>query len=172
MELVDLGEKSPDLYPGSWVAPGAWLIGDVRLAAGVSVWYTAVLRADGASISIGDASNIQDGCVLHADPGLPVTVGARVTVGHRAILHGCVIDDDVLVGMGATVLNGARIGHGSIIAAGAVVLAGATIPPYSLVAGVPGKVRRETTADERTTTVANSDSYLALARLHGRSRRP
>jgi carbonic anhydrase/acetyltransferase-like protein (isoleucine patch superfamily) len=171
MELVDLGEMSPDLHPDSWAAPGAWLIGDVRLAAGASVWYAAVLRGDGASISIGAASNIQDGCVLHADPGLPLTVGARVSVGHGAVLHGCTIGDDVLIGMGARVLNGAHVGDGSIVAAGAVVLEGAAIPPHSLVAGVPGKVRRETTADERAATVANAESYLALTRRHDRRAR-
>ena len=170
MELVDLGTHSPDLHPDSWAAPGSWLIGDVRLAEGASVWYTAVLRGDGASIRVGAATNIQDGCVVHADPGLPVTVGARVSVGHRAILHGCTIGDDVLVGMGATVLNGAQVGHGSIVAAGAVVLEGAVIPPHSLVAGVPGKVRRETTADERAATVMNAESYRALVRRHARSR--
>jgi carbonic anhydrase/acetyltransferase-like protein (isoleucine patch superfamily) len=166
MELVDLGGISPDLHPDSWSAPGAWLIGDVRLATGASVWYAAVLRGDGASISIGADSNVQDGCVLHADPGLSLTVGARVSVGHGAILHGCTIGDDVLIGMGARLLNGAQVGHGSIVAAGTVVLEGAVIPPHSLVAGVPGKVRRETTADERAATVANAGSYLALKRRH------
>lgn len=172
MALVTLGELCPDLHPDSWAAPGSWLIGDVRLAAGASVWYTAVLRGDGATISIGTASNIQDGCVLHADPGLPLTVGARTSVGHRAILHGCTIGDDVLIGMGAMVLNGARVGQGSIVGAGTVVLEGAVIPPHSLVLGTPGRVRRETTAAERAATVANADSYLALARRHDRSARP
>src|SRR5690606_8117287 len=114
-----------------------------RIAAEASIWYNAVLRGDGEQITIGERSNIQDGCAVHTDPGFPVVVGSGVSVGHNAILHGCTVEDDVLIGMGATVLNGAVIGAGSLIAANALIPEGAQIPPGSLVAGVPGKVRRE-----------------------------
>jgi len=140
---IEVGGFAPDIDEGAWLAPNATVIGRVRLAAEVSVWYSAVLRGDLEQITIGERTNIQDGCVLHADPGFPLTIGSGVSVGHNAILHGCTVGDDVLVGMGATVLNGAVIGAGSLIAANALIPEGAQIPPGSLVAGVPGKVRRE-----------------------------
>ncbi|WP_024803616.1 gamma carbonic anhydrase family protein [Nocardia sp. BMG51109] len=140
---IQLGEHPPRIDDTAWVAPNATVIGRVRIAADVSIWYSAVIRGDMEEISVGAGSNIQDGCVLHADPGFPLTVGTGVSVGHNAILHGCAIGDDVLVGMGATVLNGAVVGAGSLIAANALIPEGAEIPPGSLVAGVPGKVRRE-----------------------------
>ena len=156
----------PEVREGAWVASSAELVGAVRVGPGASVWYGSVLRADGDRVVVGEDSNIQDGCVLHADPGLPVLVGSRVSVGHRAVLHGCVVEDEVLVGMGAIVLNGARVGAGSLIAAGAVVLEGADIPAGSLVAGVPGKVRRPVTSAERDSIAGNARRYLDLAALH------
>lgn len=151
---------------GSWTAPGAWLVGDVRLMARASVWYGAVLRSDDDWITIGQDSNVQDGCTVHADPGLPVEVGARVSVGHSAVLHGCTIADDVLVGMGAVVLNRAEVGPGSIVAAGSVVLEGSRIPPNSLVAGVPARVRRDTTDAERAQVTENARRYVTLMKRH------
>ncbi len=151
------------MSPQAWVAPGATVVGRVELAEDASVWFGAVLRGDGDRIAIGSGSNVQDGCVVHADPGLPVLVGRDVTVGHRAVLHGCTVEDDVLVGIGAIVLNGARIGSGSLVAAGTVVLEGTVVPPGSLVAGVPGKVRRPTTAAERQELRDNARRYVALA---------
>src|ERR687893_1272122 len=133
---IRLGTNGPVVAASAWLAPGATLIGDVHLHDDASIWYSTVLRADGDRIDIGSGSNIQDGSVVHADPGFPVTIGAGVSVGHRAVLHGCTIGDDVLVGMGAVVLNGARVGAGTLIAAGAVILEGAEIPPGSLVAGL------------------------------------
>ena len=115
------GDRSPQVSDGAWVAPGATVVGDVTLAAGASVWYGAVVRADNAAITIGPDSNLQDNVSAHVDTGFPLVVGARVSVGHNVVLHGCTIDDDVLVGMSATVMNGARVGSGSLIAAGAVV---------------------------------------------------
>jgi carbonic anhydrase/acetyltransferase-like protein (isoleucine patch superfamily) len=152
--------------PGAWVAPGAVLVGAVTLAADASVWYSTVVRADTATITVGARTNLQDGVFVHADPGFPVTVGDGVSVGHRAVLHGCVIGDDVLVGMGAVVLNGARIGSGTLIAAGAVVLEGADVPPGSLVAGLPAKVRRPLSEDELAAVRRNAATYCALARRH------
>ncbi|HEX5445713.1 MAG TPA: gamma carbonic anhydrase family protein [Pirellulales bacterium] len=126
-----------------WIAPTAMLIGNVRLKAEASVWFGAVLRADDEAIEIGQRSNIQDGAVLHVDPGFPLTVGDDCTIGHRAVLHGCAIGSNTLIGMGATVLNGARIGRNCVIGACALVAEGKVIPDNSLVIGVPGKVARQ-----------------------------
>ncbi|MVU83452.1 gamma carbonic anhydrase family protein [Nocardia sp. ET3-3] len=163
---IQLGEHAPQVDESAWIAPNATVVGRVRLEAEVSVWYSAVLRGDMDSITVGARSNIQDGCVLHADPGFPCTVGEGVSVGHNAILHGCTVEDDVLIGMGATVLNGAVIGAGSLIAANALVPEGAQIPPGSLVAGVPGKVRRELSESERDHIRLNAAAYLHNMSLH------
>lgn len=164
--IVRLGDRAPRIAESAWVAPSADLVGAVELLEDSSVWYTAVLRADYDPIVLGRRSNLQDGVVVHTDVDRPATIGAGVSVGHRAILHGCTIGDDCLVGMGAIVLNGAVIGEGSLIAAGAVVQEGAVIPPRSLVAGVPGKVRRELTDDDLARIRRNADVYVDLARLH------
>ena len=156
----------PTVAADAWVAPTATLIGQVSVSSRASIWYGAVLRGDRATITVGEGSNVQDGSVLHADPGFPCSLGKRVTVGHRAVVHGCTVADDVLVGMGAVVLNGARIGAGSLLAAGTVVLEGAEIPAGSLVAGVPGKVRRELTDDERGRVELNAANYLDLSRRY------
>jgi carbonic anhydrase/acetyltransferase-like protein (isoleucine patch superfamily) len=164
--VVDFGDRRPAIDPTAWAAPGCTIVGSVRLAPGASVWYGCVLRADTEDISIGAGSNIQDGCVVHADPGFPTVVGSGVSVGHRAVLHGCTIEDDVLIGMGSVILNGARIGSGSLVAAGAVVLEGTVIPPGSLVAGLPARVRRELSEDERAGIVRNAEGYANRARAH------
>jgi carbonic anhydrase/acetyltransferase-like protein (isoleucine patch superfamily) len=126
-----------------WIAPDACLIGKVKLGRDASVWFGAVLRGDNEPIEVGERSNIQDGAILHTDPGFPLTLGRDVTVGHRAMLHGCTVEDMVLIGIGATVLNGARIGEHSVIGAHALVPEGKVIPPRSLVVGTPGRVVRE-----------------------------
>jgi carbonic anhydrase/acetyltransferase-like protein (isoleucine patch superfamily) len=146
--IISLGDVTPTVDDTAWVAPGATLVGDVHVAAQASVWFGTVLRGDGDTIRIGARSNLQDGCVGHTDPGFPLTVGDGVSVGHRAVLHGCTVGDGALVGMGAVVMNGAAIGALSLVAAGAVVLEGTQVPPRSLVAGVPATVRRELTDDE------------------------
>jgi carbonic anhydrase/acetyltransferase-like protein (isoleucine patch superfamily) len=156
----------PTVADDAWVAPGAVLAGAVTVGPQASVWYTAVIRADTETITIGAGTNIQDGTVIHADPGFPTRVGAGVVVGHRVVLHGCTIDDDVLIGMGSVVMNGARIGTGSLVAAGAVVLEGTEIPPGSLVAGVPAKVRRPLTEEERAHIGSGAQAYRELARTH------
>jgi carbonic anhydrase/acetyltransferase-like protein (isoleucine patch superfamily) len=164
--IVSLPGGSPRLHAESWVAPNAAVIGRVTLAAGASVWYGVTLRAEFEPIEIGTGSNLQDGVTVHVDPGFPLTVGADVSVGHNAVLHGCVVEDGCLVGMGAVVLNGARIGAGSLVAAGAVVPQGAVIPPRSLVAGVPGKVRRELSDDEVAGNRFNAEVYQHLVTQH------
>jgi carbonic anhydrase/acetyltransferase-like protein (isoleucine patch superfamily) len=170
--LLPFGPDSPDVDPSAWVAPTAVLVGRVRLGAGSSAWYGSVLRADGDDIRLGSGSNVQDGAVLHADPGFPVSVGDRVVIGHGAVVHGCTVEDDVLVGMGSTVLNGVRIGTGSLVAAGAVVLEGTQVPPGSLVAGVPAKVRRPVTDEEAAGIRLVADHYVALARQHAEAGGP
>jgi carbonic anhydrase/acetyltransferase-like protein (isoleucine patch superfamily) len=164
--VLGIDGHEPDLDPQAWAAPGSSLIGRVRLAAGASVWYGAVLRGDNETITVGANSNIQDGCVVHADPGFPATIGREVTVGHRAVLHGCTVADESLIGMGAVLLNGSTIGQGCLLAAGTVVLEGAEIPPGSLVAGIPGRVRRELTDDERAMLRTSAQSYTSNAARH------
>lgn len=161
-----LNGQTPDIGPDAWVADTATVIGRVSLGARTGIWYGAVVRADLETISIGDETNIQDGCALHADPGFPLVIGSGVSVGHNAVLHGCTIGEDVLIGMGAIVLNGARIGAGSLIAAGALVGEGAEIPPGSLVAGIPGKIRRDLSDRERANIKKNAADYLALKEVH------
>ena len=165
-QLIALPVGRPTVADDAWIAPGATLVGAVTVGPGSSVWYGAVLRGDGDRIVVGARTNIQDGCVLHADPGVPLTLGDGISVGHRAVLHGCTVGDDTLVGMGAVVLNGARIGTSCLIAAGALVLEGVEIPPRSLVAGAPAKVRRPLTDDEVARLRANADTYERLMRLH------
>ncbi|MFD9483145.1 gamma carbonic anhydrase family protein [Streptomyces sp. NPDC059991] len=164
--VVAVGGKKPQVDPAAFTAPTAVVLGEVTLAAGASVWYHTVLRADCGPIVLGADSNIQDNCTVHVDPGFPVTVGERVSVGHNAVLHGCTVEDDVLIGMGATVLNGAVIGAGSLVAAQALVPQGMVVPPGSLVAGVPAKVRRELTEEEREGIKVNALMYRGLARDH------
>jgi carbonic anhydrase/acetyltransferase-like protein (isoleucine patch superfamily) len=165
-QLIALNDTLRPTIDGAWLAPTATVVGKVFVGPASSVWYGAVLRGDNDSISVLEQSNLQDGCVVHTDPGAPVHIGRRVSVGHRAVLHGCLIEDDVLVGMGAVVMNGTRIGSGSLIAAGAVLLENTVIPQGSLVAGVPAKVRRETTDQERSWISANALDYVTLASVH------
>lgn len=145
---IALGDKVPHVAAGAWIAPTAVLLGSVVVEEGASVWYGAVIRADNEPITIGRNSNVQDNCVFHVDKGKPLVLGAGVSVGHGAVIHGATVGDYVLVGMGAIIMNDAVIGTESLIAAGALVVEGAIIPPRSLVAGVPAKVRRELTDAE------------------------
>ena len=163
---VPFSNHTPSVSATAWVAPNATLVGQVTLGENSSIFYGAVLRADVDAITIGAGSNLQDNVTVHCDAGIPTTVGAGVSVGHAAVLHGCTIEDDCLIGMSATVLNGAVIGRGSLVAAGAVVLEGTVIPPRSLVAGVPAKVRRELSDDEYEKVRSNATQYVELSRAH------
>ena len=167
--VLALPSGRPAIDADAWVAPGATVVGAVTIGPASSVWYAAVLRGDGDRIDVGARTNIQDGCVLHADPGVPLTLGDGISVGHRAVLHGCTVGDDTLVGMGAVVLNGARIGPRCLVAAGALVLEGVEIPAQSLVAGAPAKVRRPLTDDEVERLRGNAATYERLMRLHADS---
>jgi carbonic anhydrase/acetyltransferase-like protein (isoleucine patch superfamily) len=156
------------IHPTAFIHPAAFVCGDVTLGAGASVWPSAVIRADTAPISIGESSNVQDGVVIHVDPGLPCTIGARVAIGHRAVVHGATVEDDCLIAMGAVVLNRVVVGRGSLVGAGAVCAEGMVIPPNSLVLGVPARVIRPTDEKLRARTAAAVAAYLSLAQRHRR----
>lgn len=158
-------QHHPELIdPSAWVAPGALIVGDVTLAALVSVWYGAVLRADTTPVRIGTRSNVQEGCIFHADPGYPCTVGEGVTVGHGAILHGASVADNCLIGMRATLLNGAQVGADCIVGAGALLTEQAVFPPGSLILGMPARAVRPLTAHERQIIRASAESYVQRSR--------
>jgi carbonic anhydrase/acetyltransferase-like protein (isoleucine patch superfamily) len=162
MPVFKLGDRAP-LTPDNddyWIAPTAVLIGDVRLARASSIWFGAILRGDNEPIVIGENSNVQDGAVLHTDPGSPLTLGANVTVGHLAMLHGCEIGDNSLIGIGAIVLNGARIGANCLIGAGALITERKIIPDNSLVMGAPGVVVRTLDANQARALSASAESYV------------
>lgn len=158
----------PSIDASAFVHPDAVVLGDVTLGARVSVWPGAVVRGDTDRIVIGDESNVQDGAIVHVDHGVPTTVGRRVAIGHRAIVHGATIDEECLIAMGAILLNGVSVGSGSIIGAGAVCREGMRVPPNSLVLGVPGRIVRETTEAERDRIARTVQSYLELQQAHRR----
>jgi carbonic anhydrase/acetyltransferase-like protein (isoleucine patch superfamily) len=166
MRVIPLGDRVPHVDPSAWVADTATVVGDVTVGPGTGVFYSAVLRADLESVTIGAGSNVQDAAVLHADPGFPARIADGVSIGHGAVLHGCTVEADCLIGMNATVLNGAVVGAGSLVAANALVPEGTVIPPRSLVAGVPGKVRRELTDAEVERCRANAAVYREIAEMH------
>lgn len=146
--LYALDGKEPDIHANAWIAPGCHIIGNVVLSDGASVWFNSTLRGDNEVIFIGAGSNVQENSVMHTDPGCPLIIGAGCTIGHKAMLHGCTIGDNSLIGMGATVLNGATIGQNCLIGAGALIPEGKDIPDGSLVMGMPGKVVRSLTDDQ------------------------
>ncbi len=163
MPLYALGDLKPQLAPGAWAAPSADLIGDVRLGPRASIWFGAVIRADNTPILVGEDSNIQDGAVGHSDTGFPLTIGARVTVGHQAILHGCTIADDCLIGMGARILNGAVIEAECIVGAGALVTEGKRFERGSLIVGAPARAVRQVSEEERQLLRESARHYAEKA---------
>jgi carbonic anhydrase/acetyltransferase-like protein (isoleucine patch superfamily) len=166
MPLYWLDEHRPQLADPArvWIAPGAHVIGRVFLGLDVSIWFNASLRGDNEPIAIGDETNIQEGSVLHTDPGFPIRIGRGVTVGHKAMLHGCEIGDGALIGMGSTILNGARIGAGCLVGAGALVTEGKEYPPNSLIVGAPARVVRELDADSSARLKAAAAGYVINGR--------
>jgi carbonic anhydrase/acetyltransferase-like protein (isoleucine patch superfamily) len=163
MPLYRIDDVAPSLAPGAWAAPSADLIGDVRLAERASIWFGAVIRADNTPILIGEDSNLQDGAIGHSDPGFPLKVGARVTVGHQAILHGCTIADDVLIGMGAKILNGAVIASECLVGAGALVTEGKSFEPGMLIVGAPARAIRQLTDAEKQALRVSAAHYAEKA---------
>ncbi len=149
MSLYEIDGLAPRLAAGAWAAPSADLIGDVRLEARASVWFGAIIRADNTPIFLGEEANFQDGAIGHSDPGVPLTVGARVTVGHQAILHGCTISDDCLIGMGARILNGVFLGSECLVGAGALITEGKRFEEGGLIVGSPARLVRPLTEAER-----------------------
>jgi carbonic anhydrase/acetyltransferase-like protein (isoleucine patch superfamily) len=156
----------PQIDPTAWIAAGAFVMGDVWVGRDASLWYQSVARGDTEAIRVGDETNIQDLCMLHADPGFPCLIGNRVTVGHRTILHGCAVEDGCTIGMGAVLLNGVKVGAGSVVGAGALLLEGTEVPPGSLVVGVPGKVVRQVDESTRARLDPIWRKYVELARRH------
>lgn len=164
--IGSLGDAEPSIDPEAWVAPGAVVVGAVRIGPRASVWYGSVLRADEDEIVVGADCNIQDLCCLHADPGEPAVLEARVTVGHHATVHGAYVETGALIGIGAVVLGGARIGSRSLVAAGTVVLASTTVPPGVLVAGVPGRVIKDLTGQDYERFDRTPDRYVDRTARH------
>lgn len=167
--ILALPDRVPELDDTAFVAEGARIVGAVSLGPGASVWYNAVLRADSSPITIGPGSNVQDNVSIHVDAGHPVVVGSQVSIGHNAVVHGCTIGDGSLIGMGAVILSGAVIGEGCLVAGGAVVLGGTEAPAGSLLAGVPAKVRRALSDDERSALMANAGIYREHVVTHARA---
>ncbi|WP_306257600.1 gamma carbonic anhydrase family protein [Pararhizobium sp. IMCC21322] len=166
MPVYELDGQSPE-HPGSddiWIAPDSHIIGNVKLGPKVGIWFGAVLRGDNELIIIGEGTNIQEHTMVHTDPGFPATIGKNCTIGHRAIIHGCTIDDNSLIGMGAIVLNGAHIGKNCLIGAGALIPEGKNIPDNSLVVGMPGKVIRTLTDDDASKLTASALNYQKNAK--------
>jgi carbonic anhydrase/acetyltransferase-like protein (isoleucine patch superfamily) len=164
MAVYELDGTVPRIADSAWIADSAQVIGDVELAADVSVWFGTVIRGDTATIRVGSGSNIQDGSVLHADVGKPLTIGSNVTVGHKVMLHGCTVGDGSLIGIGAVVLNGARIGRGCIVGAGALVTEGKEFPDGSMIIGSPAKAVRELTPEQSEGLRQSALHYIDNAR--------
>jgi carbonic anhydrase/acetyltransferase-like protein (isoleucine patch superfamily) len=161
-----LGDAVPAIHPQAWVAPGAVVVGSVSLGRASSVWYGSVLRADDSQITIAQECNIQDLCCIHVDPGEPAVLEPRVSLGHRATVHGAYLETGSLIGIGAIVLGRARVGAGSLVAAGTVVLAGSVVPPGVLYAGVPGRVVRELTQADQDRMTQTALRYVQRAERH------
>jgi carbonic anhydrase/acetyltransferase-like protein (isoleucine patch superfamily) len=163
---TSLGEDTPVIADTAFLAPGSAVTGAVTLGEQTSVWYGASLRGDMTTVRLGDRSNVQDNATLHGDPDFPCEVAEDVTIGHNAVVHGCTVEAGCVIGMGAVIMNGAVIGAGSLVAGGAVVMPGTNVPPGSLVAGIPGKVRRPTSESEREGFLGNAEAYVKNAERH------
>ncbi len=166
MAIYQLGEDTPRIAATAWVADSAQVMGRVALADSASVWYGAVLRGDNEWITLGERSNVQEGCVLHTDMGWPLTLGADVTVGHQAMLHGCTVGDGSLIGIQAVLLNGVQIGSGCLVGAGAVVTEGQVFPDHSLILGAPAKLVRTLTAEQLQRIKSSATQYVQKAQRH------
>ena len=159
--IIDLGDKKLKTVDDNfWIAPNASVIGDVNLERDASIWFNAILRADNEPITIGEGSNVQDGAIIHTDPGFACNIGKKVTVGHMAMLHGCSIGDGSLIGIGSVVLNGAKIGRNCIIGSKALVTEGMEVPDGSMVLGIPGKIKKTLTEEEQSVVPLGADHYI------------
>ena len=167
MPVYQFKNTRPNIDPAAFIAPTATVIGDVKIKKDASIWFNCVLRGDVAPLVIGENTNIQDLTLVHADMDKPTTIGNRVSIGHGCVIHGCTIHDDCLIGMGSTILTDTVIGEGSLIAAGAVLLEGTIVPPNSLVAGVPGKVKREVTRELKQRMGGSIVGYTERSKIYG-----
>jgi len=159
--IIDLGDKKLKTVDDNfWIAPNASVIGDVNLERDASIWFNAILRADNEPITIGEGSNVQDGAIIHTDPGYACNIGKKVTVGHMAMLHGCSIGDGSLIGIGSVVLNGAKIGRNCIIGSKALVTEGMEVPDGSMVLGIPGKIKKTLTEEEQSVVPLGAEHYI------------
>ena len=159
--IIDLGDKKLKTVDDNfWIAPNASVIGDVNLERDASIWFNAILRADNEPITIGEGSNVQDGAIIHTDPGYACIIGKKVTVGHMAMLHGCSIGDGSLIGIGSVVLNGAKIGRNCIIGSKALVTEGMEVPDGSMVLGIPGKIKKTLTEEEQSVVPLGAEHYI------------
>lgn len=165
MAIYQLGELTPDIDPSAFIAESATIIGNAKIHANASVWFGVTIRGDNEPITIGENSNVQESCILHTDPGYPLTVGNNVTVGHQAMLHGCTIGEGSLVGIQAVILNGAKIGKNCLVGAGALVTEGKEFPDNSLILGSPAKVVRTLTEDDAARLRVNATAYVARGQL-------
>jgi carbonic anhydrase/acetyltransferase-like protein (isoleucine patch superfamily) len=165
MAIYQLGEESPDIDPSAYVAESANIIGKARIEANASIWFDVTIRGDNESITVGENSNVQDGCILHTDPGFPLVIGKDVTVGHQAMLHGCTIGDGSLIGIQAVIMNGAKIGKNCLVGAGALITEGKEFPDDSLIIGSPAKAVRSLNEKDITGLRGNSDSYVKRGKL-------
>jgi carbonic anhydrase/acetyltransferase-like protein (isoleucine patch superfamily) len=173
MPIFSIGERKVALVGAHhYIAPDATLVGDITLETDVSVWFQVVIRADNDRVRIGEGSNVQDGSVLHVDPGYPLTLGRRVTIGHKVMLHGCTIGDGALIGINAVVMNGARIGSGSLIGANALVTEGKEIPGGVLVLGSPGKIVRALKPEEKDSLLNIARGYVERSKFYKQNLRP
>lgn len=173
MPLYSIGDKRVELRGAHhYIAHDATLVGAITLEADANIWFKVVIRAENDVVRIGEATNVQDGSVLHVDPGFPLTLGNRVTIGHKVMLHGCAVGDGSLVGINSVVMNGARIGAGSLVGANTLIPEGKEIPEGVLVVGSPGKVVRELTAEQKTRLREIADGYVKRAALYRRELRP
>jgi carbonic anhydrase/acetyltransferase-like protein (isoleucine patch superfamily) len=169
MAIYQLGEHAPDIDPSAYIADSANVIGKARIEANASIWFEVTIRGDNELIAIGENSNVQEGCVLHTDPGFPLTVGKNVTVGHQAMLHGCTVGEGSLVGIQAVILNGARIGKNCLVGAGALVTEGKEFPDNSLIIGSPAKAVRTLSEEDIARMQANTGNYVKRGQLFKQS---
>jgi carbonic anhydrase/acetyltransferase-like protein (isoleucine patch superfamily) len=165
MAIYQLGEHAPDIDPSAYITESANVIGKAKIEANASIWFDVTIRGDNELITVGENSNVQEGCILHTDPGFPVTIGRNVTVGHQAMLHGCTIGDGSLIGIQAVILNGARIGKNCLVGAGALVTEGKQFPDNALILGTPARVARILTDEDIARMQRNSSNYVERGQL-------
>jgi carbonic anhydrase/acetyltransferase-like protein (isoleucine patch superfamily) len=166
MAIYQLGERAPDIDPSAYITDSANVIGNVRIEANASIWFDVTIRGDNELITVGENSNLQEACVLHTDPGFPLTIGKNVSVGHQAMLHGCIIGEGSLIGIQAVILNGAKIGRNCLVGAGALITEGKEFPDNSLIIGAPAKVARTLSEEDIARLHGNASNYVKRGQFY------